>query len=81
MAGEGRTDLPAIFSDLSLSGPATKCQNNNMNVCDLGMTKSQTSASTVLTAVCYVQRAFLTLQPEGTPCYCDKGPTPKGLKQ
>jgi len=75
MAGEGRADLPAIFSDLSLSGPATKCQNNNKNTCDLGMSKSQTSASTVFTDAHYVQRTFPTLQPEGTPCYCDKGPT------
>jgi len=81
MAGEGRADLPTIFSDLSFSGPATKCQNNNMKMGDLGMSKSQTSASAVFTAAHYVQRAFLTLQPKGTPCCCDKGPTRKGLKQ
>lgn len=75
MVGEGRADLATIFSDLSLSGPATKCQTNDMNTGDLGMSKSQTSDSTVFTAAHYVQRAFLTLQPEGTPCYCDKGPT------
>jgi len=50
-----------------------------MKMGDLGMSKSQTSASTVFAAAHYVQRAFLTLQPEGTPCCCDKGPTWKGL--
>jgi hypothetical protein len=75
MAGEGRADLPAIFSDLSFSGPATKCQNDNTKMDDLGMSKSQTLASTVFTAAHYVQKAFLTLQPEGITCCCDKGPT------
>jgi hypothetical protein len=58
-----------------LSGPVTKRQNNDLKMGDLGMSKSQTSAFTVITDAHYVQREFLTLQPEGIPCDCDKGPT------